>query len=118
MAVQESLRVPAYVWQSTVQGLLEDDFVDELANVHAPTLILWGARDTFCPRVDQEVLLAKISSARLTVYEEAGHALHWEEPVRFAGDVVAFAHTLSGVSTAHGVSPRNEPNEARSGNSD
>jgi pimeloyl-ACP methyl ester carboxylesterase len=28
------------------------------------------------------------------VYENAGHALHWEEPERFAADLVAFATRL------------------------
>lgn len=28
------------------------------------------------------------------VYEKAGHALHWEEPERFAADLVAFAGRL------------------------
>jgi pimeloyl-ACP methyl ester carboxylesterase len=27
-------------------------------------------------------------------YEGAGHALHWEEPERFARDLVTFARTL------------------------
>jgi pimeloyl-ACP methyl ester carboxylesterase len=28
------------------------------------------------------------------VYEGAGHELHWEEPKRFAADLVAFAQYL------------------------
>jgi hypothetical protein len=28
------------------------------------------------------------------VYEEAGHALHWEEPARFANDLAAFAQIV------------------------
>jgi non-heme chloroperoxidase len=99
-AVQECLKVPAYVWRAAFEGLLEDDFVSELGQIRTPTLILWGAQDAFCPRADQEALLAQIAGARLTVYERAGHGLHWEEPERFVADVAAFAQSLAG-SGAH-----------------
>ena len=102
-AVRESLKVPAHVWRAAFQGFLEDDFVDEIGRIKAPTLILWGARDVLCPRADQEALVAEITGARLAVYESAGHALHWEEPERFAADVVAFAESLVGLSRPHTV---------------
>ena len=92
--VQESLKVPAHVWRAAYEGLLEDDFVGEWDKIKAPTLIVWGGRDTFCPRQDQDTLLRAIPSARLVVYEDAGHALHWEEPERFAADLVAFIKSL------------------------
>ena len=92
--VQESLKVPAHVWQAAYEGILEDDFVGEWDKIKAPTLIVWGARDTFCPRQDQDTLLRAIPSARLVVYESAGHALHWEESERFAADLVAFVKSL------------------------
>ena len=44
---------------------------------------------------DQDALLAAIAGSRLVVYESAGHALHWEEPERFAADLVAFAESLA-----------------------
>src|SRR5690349_24252794 len=94
MAVLERLKVPAYVWRQTGQALLEDDFVAELETIVAPTLIVWGARDSLCPHADQAALLSKIADARLTVYESAGHALHWEEPHRFATDLLAFVQTV------------------------
>jgi non-heme chloroperoxidase len=92
--VQESLKVPARVWRAAFEGFLEDDFVSELDKIKAPTLLIWGAQDTLCPRHDQDAFLRAIPSARLVVYESAGHALHWEEPERFAADLVAFIKTL------------------------
>jgi pimeloyl-ACP methyl ester carboxylesterase len=44
--------------------------------------------------VDQDALRAAIRGARLAVYENAGHALHWEEPEHFAADLAAFAETV------------------------
>ena len=93
--VQESLKVPARVWRAAFEGFLEDDCAGELGKIKAPTLILWGARDTFCARREQDALLTTIAGSRLVVYESAGHALHWEEPERFAADLVAFARSLS-----------------------
>jgi pimeloyl-ACP methyl ester carboxylesterase len=88
--VQESLKVPARVWRATFGGFLADDFSGELNKITAPTLIVWGDQDAFCPRHDQEMLAAAIAGSQLVVYAGAGHALHWEEPERLAADLVAF----------------------------
>jgi pimeloyl-ACP methyl ester carboxylesterase len=95
IVVQESLKVPARVWRATFDGFLEDECAGELGKIKAPTLIVWGARDAFCSRHDQDALLMAIAGSRLSVYERAGHALHWEEPERFAADLVAFARSLA-----------------------
>jgi pimeloyl-ACP methyl ester carboxylesterase len=92
--VLESLKVPARVWRAACEGFLEDDFAGEFAKIMAPTLIVWGAQDDYCPRHDQDVLLTAIPDARLAVYENGGHAFHWEEPERFAADLVAFVKSL------------------------
>jgi pimeloyl-ACP methyl ester carboxylesterase len=92
--VHESLKVPARVWRAAFEGFLHEDFSAELGKIKAPTLIVWGDQDAFCPRRDQEVLAAAIEGSRLVVYAGAGHALHWEEPDRFAADLVAFTESL------------------------
>jgi pimeloyl-ACP methyl ester carboxylesterase len=101
MVVRESLKVPAHVWRAAFRGFLEDDFAAEIAAVTAPTLILWGTQDSFCPRADQKRLCAAIAGARLKMYEHAGHALHWEEPERFASDVAAFVASIAGLRDPH-----------------
>lgn len=92
--VHESLKVPARVWRAAFEGFLEDDFADELGKIKTPTLIVWGLQDALIPRHDQDALLAAIAGAQLTVYKSAGHALHWEEPERFATDLVDFVKGL------------------------
>ena len=89
--VAESLKVPARVWRAAFAGFLEDDCLDDLGKISAPTLLLWGTRDALCSRGDEDALLQAIPGSRLVAYEGAGHALHWEEPERFAADVAAFA---------------------------
>ena len=57
-----------------------------------PTLIVWGDRDTYTLRAQQDTLRAAIRGSRLLVYEGTGHAVHWEEPRRFVEDVVSFVY--------------------------
>jgi non-heme chloroperoxidase len=91
--VAESLKVPAYVWQEAFSGFLQDDFSDELHKIEAPTLIIWGDRETFSPGSDQEQLVAAIQDSQLIVYSNAGHSLHWEQPKRFVADLASFITT-------------------------
>jgi pimeloyl-ACP methyl ester carboxylesterase len=91
----ESLRVPARVWRATFAEFLESDFSHELTKIDAPTLILWGDRDAICPYSDQVRLRGSIQESRLIVYPGGGHALHWEDPLVFAADVVAFTSEVS-----------------------
>lgn len=92
--VQENLKVPARVWKATFEGLLEDDSLEELDKIHAPTLIIWGDQDAYLPRSDQETLEAAITGSQLVVYPGSGHAVHWEEPERVASDLAAFITKL------------------------
>ena len=92
--VKENLKVPARVWKATLKGLLEDDCLEDLNEIKSPTLILWGDKDDIIPRREQETLLKRIPNSRFLVYPNAGHALYWEEPARFASDIVAFIENL------------------------
>ncbi|MEM2904570.1 MAG: alpha/beta hydrolase [Candidatus Bathyarchaeia archaeon] len=93
--VEESLKVPARVWRATLEGLLEDDSSEELDKITAPTLIIWGDKDTIIPRSDQETLVERIAGSRLVAYPGAGHAPYWEEPAHFASDIEAFIEELA-----------------------
>lgn len=93
-AVRESLKVPARVWRAAFEGFQQDDAASELAKIDVPTLILWGAQDKFCPHSDQDTLLRGIARSRLKVYNNAGHAVHWEEPRRFAADLAELVSSL------------------------
>jgi non-heme chloroperoxidase len=92
--IQESLKVPARVWKEVFASLLQEDSSSELRRIKVPTLIVWGDRDTFCSRQDQDALIRALVRSKLIVYSETGHALHWEEPELFADDVVSFIERL------------------------
>ena len=94
-AIAESLKAPARVWRDAFAGLLEDEHVARLGAIATPTLLVWGDQDAFVPKSDQDVLLTKIAASRLATYRGAGHAVHWEEPARFAADLTAFTDGLA-----------------------
>jgi pimeloyl-ACP methyl ester carboxylesterase len=96
---QESLKVPARVWRAALKGILESNHSTDLGKIKAPTLILWGDQDAFCPRADQDALAQAIPYSRLIIYRGVGHALHWEEPARFANELAAFTANLTGKRT-------------------
>ena len=93
--IEESHKVPAHVWKATMNGLLEAKPVTEADAISAPTLIVWGYRDDFVPRSDQERLTVAIPRSQLVVYEGAGHVVHWEAPVRVATDIAGFVGRLT-----------------------
>ncbi|HEY3189788.1 MAG TPA: alpha/beta hydrolase, partial [Solirubrobacteraceae bacterium] len=76
-------------------GFLDAEPPTRLGAIAAPALILWGDRDELCPRAGQEALAAAIPGARLETYAGTGHAPHWEQAERAAGDVVAFAEAIA-----------------------
>jgi non-heme chloroperoxidase len=94
MVIAENLKVPAGVWKATLEGLVESIPATETATITAPSLILWGDRDGFLPRSDQEALAAAIPGSQLVVYEGTGHVVHWEEPERVAADLGALVERV------------------------
>jgi pimeloyl-ACP methyl ester carboxylesterase len=89
--VAESCKVPVHVFREALAGNVSDDACDDLARIAAPTLIVWGDQDPYCPRADQDTLVGGIPNARLSVYEEVAHSPHWEQPRRFAREIAEFA---------------------------
>lgn len=94
LAVKESLKVPARVWRAAFAALMQTDHRTELGRIKAPTLIVWGEKETYFLRPDQEALVAAIKGARLVAWPDAGHALPWEHPQRFAQALTSFIQPL------------------------
>lgn len=96
-AVSESAKLPARVWKALLAGMTATDPATPLGRSGIPTLMLWGEKDAYMSRSEQDALLATIRSARLKPYPNTGHALHWEHPADFARDVDLF---VAGRATA------------------
>lgn len=88
--VAASLKLPARVWRELMAGMLATDRPARLGDRRIPTLILWGDRDAYCPRSEQDALVAMLPTATLKVYSETGHSPHWERPEAFVHDLDAF----------------------------
>ncbi len=88
--VQESLKLPARVWRALAEGGFKDDFSEKLHTIKLPTLIIWGDQDGITTRGDQNAQIEAIQNAQYVEYPDTGHAPHWEEPHRFASDLVTF----------------------------
>ena len=95
MVVGEALKVPAHVWKAALQPYRHTDFSAALAKIQVPTLLVWGDRDSFTGRNEQDALASAIAGSRLVIYTGAGHSPHWEEPHRFAGQVASFVTELT-----------------------
>ena len=96
--VQESRKLPARVWRDMAASSQQDGFSGELNSIRVPTLLVWGDQDGVVPRSHQDAQATAIADSRLIVYEGAGHGVHWEQPARFAEDLVRFVEdTVSRV---------------------
>lgn len=88
--IAESLKLPARVWKSTLDGLFAFDDTADLGRIAAPTLLIWGEWDRWLPREEEDQLAVAIPGARVVVYPATGHSPNWERPERVAADLDAF----------------------------
>ena len=104
--VAEGARLPLSVWRAALRDIAAYDDFDQLSGIAAPTILYWGEGDGFSTYEQQQELASEIPGAELRIYAGAGHSLHWEEPRRFAADLVNFARALeSGRIVAHRKGP-------------
>ena len=76
-----------------LRSLLEDDFSSEIARIDAPTVVIFGARDEFTDRAEQDALVGAIRHAELVEFPGAGHAMHWEDPAGTAKVLARFCRS-------------------------
>jgi pimeloyl-ACP methyl ester carboxylesterase len=85
---RDALRAgPRTLWRAAGE-VLEADIRAHLADIAAPTLVLWGGRDALLPPSLGEIVRSEIAGARLVVLERAGHV-----PMAEASDEVSRALT-------------------------
>ena len=76
--------------RSTMVRLVNTDMRAQLARLAAPTLLIWGDRDTETPLGDARVMERLIPDAGLVVFEGSGHFAYAEQPDRFCRIVDVF----------------------------
>jgi pimeloyl-ACP methyl ester carboxylesterase len=82
-------------WRDAFEGLLAAEPPLDTGRISAPTLIVWGARDSLLPRADQEAMTAEIPGARLVIYQDVGHLPVIEAPKRVAADLTALCEAVA-----------------------
>lgn len=88
--IEEGRKMPLPTFKSAWQGLMNTDLREPIKKIRVPVMICWGERDGFCLRPGQDLMRANLPNATLKIYEGTGHSLHWEQPERFAKDLVTF----------------------------
>ncbi|MBS0518009.1 MAG: alpha/beta hydrolase [Proteobacteria bacterium] len=81
--------VPRAVQQGVVQ--IGNDGLDEAFAQVPRLLVTFGARDALTQPEMSRRILALNPKARLSIYDDAGHAPFYEDPDRFNGELAAFA---------------------------
>lgn len=78
------------MWPEAADGLHSPATGEAIKRIKVPALLIWGDKDAFFVRADQDALLARIPNSRLVVFPDVGHVAHWEDPERVAKEIVAF----------------------------
>jgi pimeloyl-ACP methyl ester carboxylesterase len=70
------------------------DVMPRVSQIRVPTLAVCGAEDRLTPVKYHRFLEAHIPGCRLTIIEQAGHWVFWEQPEAFTRAVRAFLDEL------------------------
>jgi len=89
-------------------ALALEDFSLDISRVQAPTLVLWGRRDTIAPLRNGRVLSANLAHAQLEVFDASGHTPMDDEPEGFHSRVAEFL-SVPVLARRHGLLRRELP---------
>lgn len=89
-AIANSERMPARVWKQLARGFLE--YRPAPARPRVRTLVIGGKKDGVFSVAEHEELARQFPDARLELFDDVGHTLHWEDPNRFVQALGRFLH--------------------------
>jgi pimeloyl-ACP methyl ester carboxylesterase len=88
---RDAADIPARVWRAIAdQSLTGTDLAGMLGRIRAPTLLIWGGRDSLVTEEGRSSLHAGISGSRMKVFPSSGHDLFWEAPRTVAESMIEF----------------------------
>lgn len=82
------------VMRNVMKKILKQDQADMAKKILAPTLLVWGARDTYTPIEQAHELHALIPQSTLAIRDDIGHSLPRQKPQWLAKHVHAFLNSL------------------------
>jgi pimeloyl-ACP methyl ester carboxylesterase len=88
---RDAAAIPARIWRAIMdQSLIGVDLRFMLPRVRAPTLLIWGARDTLVDAAAKNALHTGIAGSELKIFDSLGHDLFWEDPQAVADVMIQF----------------------------
>jgi pimeloyl-ACP methyl ester carboxylesterase len=69
---------PVHAMEAQSAAAITHNTLNELKNIKCPTLVIGGKNDVFTPAWMGEEVAAGIPGSTLHLYDNAGHAFHWE----------------------------------------
>lgn len=81
------------VQRQTMQSILADEITNDLPDIKAPTLIIWGAQDKMTPLKLGQVFARQIPRAKLVILPNARHAPIYTEPATVVEKIKQFLKT-------------------------
>jgi pimeloyl-ACP methyl ester carboxylesterase len=83
-------RAASPVMRATLSRVVNEDLRAVMPLIKAPTLLVWGERDTATPLTDAHKMERLIPDAGLVVFAGAGHFSFLERPAQFAAVINSF----------------------------
>jgi len=99
LLVRDALHAGPLPVLRAARELLAGDVRELLGSVSAPTLLVFGGRDTLVPPSLGEMFRAEMRDARLVVIDRAGHVPMYDQPETFDAAVVEFLAQPSSVTS-------------------
>lgn len=96
----DALRAGPWTLLRTSRALLTHDVRDELRQVTAPTLLVWGRGDSLVPPSLGQVMRQELAHAELRILDGAGHVVMYDRPSAFNRAVLAFFARQSAMGRA------------------
>ncbi len=88
---QDAAAIPAHIWRDIAdQTLVGDDLRPMLGRIQAPTLLIWGGRDTVMSAAGREALRSGIPRNEVRNFPALGHDLIWQDPRAVASAITEF----------------------------
>ena len=88
MLRRESARIPAKVWRAMLdQGESSGDLRLTVDRIKAPTLLVFGGKDSLFGPTERNELIAWMPNAKVALFPELGHSLPEEAPAVVAASI-------------------------------
>ncbi len=81
------------VMRGTLSKVVNEDLRRFMPDISAPTLLIWGEKDTATPLRDAGIMERLIPDAGLVVFDGAGHYSFLERPSQFAAVINSFLNS-------------------------